>query len=336
MAIISGIQNDFIQRIRNVIPSHVSLVDEISEVLKISTDSAYRRIRNEIQLSIDEFYLLCKQFNISSDEIISRHTNRVSFKTYLLDENEFGFEKYMESLLKEFQNISIEQNPQILMVINEINTLQMMQTPEILAFKLFLWSKSNLSFSQYKDKQFSTNQINEDVRQLCSKIYDFYEKIPTVEIIGEEFFASILKQIWFYHEAGYFQDKHIINLLLDKLIEFINHMKLQAEHGFKFKIGTKPKGEENNLLLYYNDLIIADNTIVVSSDTTKMTCITNNAMNLLISDNPEFFDRNYKWTKNIISKSTLISGTAEKERNKFFRKIESQVDNLRNKVRVNP
>jgi hypothetical protein len=211
----------------------------------------------------------------------------------------------------------------------------MMQAPEILAFKFFLWSKSNLNFSDYKNQLFSTDYLNDEIRNLSSQIYDLYEKIPTIEIIGEELFSSILKQIWFYHEAGYFNDKQDVNLLFDKLLEFIYHMKLQAEYGCKFRIGTKPSSNEGNLLLYYNDLIIADNTIVVKSNITKMTCITNNAMNLLISDNPEFFERNYNWAKNIASKSTLISGTSEKERNKFFRKVEEQVSSLRKKSIIN-
>lgn len=332
MTIISGLQNDFFQRIRNIVPSYVSLVDEVSEVLKISNDSAYRRIRCEIQLSIDEFYLLCKKFNICADDILNRNSNRISFRTYMLDEKDFGFEKFLESLLGDFQRFNKDQNSQLILIINEINPLQMMQAPEILAFKFFIWSKSNLNFSDHKNQLFSTKYINDSLHKLSSNIFDIYKNIPTIEIIGEELFSSILKQIWFYHEAGFFKDKQVVNLLFEKLSEFIDHMKQQAEHGFKFRIGTKPVGEEDNLMIYYNDLILADNTIVVKSDTTHLTCLTNNAMNLLISDNSEFFERNYDWAKNLISKSTLISGTAEKERQKFFRNIELQVNRLQEKV----
>ena len=45
------------QRVQESIPPHCSLVDELSELLKISNDSVYRRLRNETILSIDEVEL---------------------------------------------------------------------------------------------------------------------------------------------------------------------------------------------------------------------------------------------------------------------------------------
>ncbi len=40
-------QDFLFQRIREMIPQHVSLVDAISELLSVSSDSAYRRIRGK-------------------------------------------------------------------------------------------------------------------------------------------------------------------------------------------------------------------------------------------------------------------------------------------------
>jgi hypothetical protein len=41
--------------------------------------------------------------------------------------------------------------------------------------------------------------------------------------------------------------------------------------------------------------------------------------------NKAFFEYNYHWGRNLLSKSILISGTAEKERNKFFLKLREQI-----------
>ncbi|MCK4639369.1 MAG: hypothetical protein KAT33_08115, partial [Bacteroidales bacterium] len=57
-------QEHLFQQIRESLPTHLSLVDEISELLRMSYDSAYRRIRGEKAITIDELHTLCKHFNI--------------------------------------------------------------------------------------------------------------------------------------------------------------------------------------------------------------------------------------------------------------------------------
>ena len=56
--------------IRDQLPDHVSLVDEIAELLEISNDSSYRRIRGEKQLSLQEVQKLAGTFQLSLDDLI--------------------------------------------------------------------------------------------------------------------------------------------------------------------------------------------------------------------------------------------------------------------------
>ncbi|MEE9462374.1 MAG: hypothetical protein V3V53_11120, partial [Bacteroidales bacterium] len=58
----ADIQMQLFQNIRDQIPDHVSFVDEIAELLEISNDSAYRRIRGEKALSLFEVKKLCQRF----------------------------------------------------------------------------------------------------------------------------------------------------------------------------------------------------------------------------------------------------------------------------------
>ena len=47
-------QSVFFQHIKALLPPHLSVVDEIAEVLNISNDSAYRRIRGEKPIALEE------------------------------------------------------------------------------------------------------------------------------------------------------------------------------------------------------------------------------------------------------------------------------------------
>ena len=48
----SNIQVLLFQHIKQALPAHVSMVDEIADLLHISNDSAYRRIRGEKEISL--------------------------------------------------------------------------------------------------------------------------------------------------------------------------------------------------------------------------------------------------------------------------------------------
>ena len=49
-----SVQQKFFLEIKNQLPSHLSLVDEIADLLNISPDSAYRRIRGEKPIDFEE------------------------------------------------------------------------------------------------------------------------------------------------------------------------------------------------------------------------------------------------------------------------------------------
>ena len=84
--------------------------------------------------------------------------------------------------------------------------------------------------------------------------------------------------------------------------------------------------------MYHNDLILVDNTILVKAGDISATYLTSNAINLLQSHDRAFFEYNYAWGRNLLSKSVPISGTAEKERNRFFRILYGKIDAVKNQL----
>ena len=49
-------QTILMERIKDALPSNMSLVDELADLLQVSNDSAYRRMRGETALSIEIFF----------------------------------------------------------------------------------------------------------------------------------------------------------------------------------------------------------------------------------------------------------------------------------------
>lgn len=324
----TDIQNQIFQKISDQLPPHISLVDEISEILEISTDSAYRRIRGEKHLSIYEVQKLCEKYRFSIDDLAGKSINTVTFRTNLLSEEYFNFTDYFKSLLDNIKVLSGHEQTEVIFLLNELNLFQLIQVPEICAFKLYYWQKSNLSFPGYRDKLFTLDMLDDEILKLTSEITEHYTGLRTIELATEEILISLLKQVLFYNEAGFFESKSDAKKLCEKLIELVEHLKHQAELGFKYAYGKKPAGKEGNYLLYYNDIVLIDQIVLVKAGDNISTYITNNGINLLQTYNKTFFEYNYQWCKNLIQKSTLISGTGEKERYKFFLKLTEKIQNV--------
>ena len=67
-----NLQQLLFQQIKVKIPENLSFVHEIAELLEISYDSAYRRIRGEKELSLEELVKLGVRFEISLDALFRR------------------------------------------------------------------------------------------------------------------------------------------------------------------------------------------------------------------------------------------------------------------------
>src|SRR5690242_12885822 len=93
------IQEYLFRQIKERLPATASIADVIAETLYVSIDSAYRRIRGETPLVLEEAKLLCDRFNISLDETLNYRKNSVSVTYTQIDHKNYSFEKYLQEIL---------------------------------------------------------------------------------------------------------------------------------------------------------------------------------------------------------------------------------------------
>jgi transcriptional regulator with XRE-family HTH domain len=331
-AMIMNIQDHLFDRIRDQLPDHLSLVDEISEILGISIDSAYRRIRGEKLLSIVELKKLAEVFHLSLDDLLDTRSKTVTFNANFLQEGSYDFSNWLDNLMYFTKLTTSGDQSEAIFILNELNIFHLLQFPDLCAFKMFFWEKSNLNFTGLSQERFSREHYRDEIHRYSKEITEHYVQINTVEFTTREVLNSILKQILYYQEAGFFNSRDDAFYLCDQLHVLIDHQQKQAELGYKFPFGRAPLGKEGNLRVYHNDIILADNTIMVRSGEDIVTYLTSNAINLMQTYNRSFYEYNYQWGRNLLSKSIQISGAAEKERNRFFLQLREQIDSVRKQL----
>ncbi len=321
------------QQIKESLPEHLSLVDEISELLNISYDSAYRRIRGEKSLSVEELEVLSKRFSLSIDSLFNVHSDNVVFRHMPIIPPGMGVKQWLKHILVDMRRIQDSSVSEIIYAAKDPPIFHYFQFPEIGAFKMFFWEKTLFQFPQHADKKFNLQYVDDEIREIGEQILVSSLKIPTIEIWNEDTFSITFKQIENYWVSGLFERKEDIHILCEKLHLWINHIKKQAELGFKFYYGTEPTGVEDSYQFYENEVVLNDNTIFVKTSHFTATYLTYNVLSILLTSDPRFCAGVENYLKGILKESILISSVNAKERNRFFNRLLNKIEQFQESIR---
>lgn len=330
---ITSAQVEFIQKIKQSLQPSLSLVDELADLLQVSTDSAYRRIRGETALTFDEIVLLCNHFQLSFDSFTSSTSGSVTFKYNPINEDEASFERYLRNILNDLRKIQSFEQKQITFAAEDIPIFHHFRFNELTAFKIFYWNKSILNSPLLEGKKFDPAVIDTELVNAAREILDLYTEIASIEIWSDDTVNSTLKQIEFYWEAGVFRSKEDALLICSQVEEMIEGIKKQAELSSKFAIEDRINSPANNFMLYNSELMIGNNCILVNLGSNKAAYLSHHTFNAMVTTHHGFCNDTDLWLKNLTRKSILISGVAEKQRYQFFRKIEDKLQQLRDKIK---
>ncbi|TRX72069.1 hypothetical protein [Carboxylicivirga sp. M1479] len=319
------IQKALFNYIKQQLPVNLSLVHEVSELLELSYDSTYRRLRLEKALTLDEALILIKHFQCPLELLMKNELNLLTFQHFCVAPEQFDKHQWIDFIYARLKLICKAQKKQIIYAAKDPPIFQYFQFPEIASFKFYFWEKTLFHSKKLDGKTFSLDKMDPDVVEKCRKIAALSLQIPTVEIWNEDTFTILLRQIEYHWVSGYFDTKDDLLQLLNSIELWLYHNQKQAELGMKFLYGHEPHGLKNSYTLYENEIVLNDNSIFISEDNKSSAHITYNVLGLLASSNDNFCHNVASLHQTLISKSNLISQVAEKERNRFFNKLHAKV-----------
>lgn len=330
----TGAQQIFFGHIKGLLPQHISFVDEIAEVLNISNDSAYRRIRGEKSITLEEIKKLCTTFKISLDQLLHLNSDSYLFTGPLTNGTNFNFESWLQSCLKILETIKGYEPNHMSYLAKEIPFFYYFLIPEIAAFKSFFFMKSILFYEDWKNTKFSVKDDYSSYHEIWRKISNAFATIPGTEIWSIENITSTIHQIEFYRVTGSLKSNEDAICVLEKLIELIDHLELQAEYGVKLHYKQKPNSNIGaTFKMYINELIMGDNMQIVQLGEKQLTYLNHTVINYLMTADERFNDYVKKTMYVITNKSTPISEVNEKERIVFFNKLRVKINNAINLIK---
>ncbi len=307
-------------------PNNISLAREISELLDISLDSAYRRLRNETDYTLNEAAIIANHFNLPLEALNNERHSIVSFRTNRLNNEIDSYKEYLENMLANVKRLAGFETPELFFGAEDIPVFYHYSNETLMKFKIIYWLKSLLLLPEYQNISYEKIQLPENIIDTAKSIFKHFTKINSTEIWTAETVLSTIKQIRFYWDAGFFERIEDAIDVATALENCIRNIQKQAETGFMFYDGTMTSSKYR---LFVSDVMIGTNSILVKADNFMSSYISYSTFNFMSTNNLDFNMQNEFWMNNLISRSTLISSVSEKQRNQFFKSIYKMLTELK-------
>ena len=318
-------QTRFVEYLKSSIANHKLLAIELAEMLSISKDSAYRRLRNETPLTIDEAMIICDRFKIDLTLFFEYKYQTIPFKFNKLYSGNKDLSSYLDGI-NEMMDAGLASNAKVTFAAEDIPVFHHFAYPNLAGFKMFYWQKAVLNDDSLIGHQYSLDEMHPDLLEKASRIVTKYNQLISEEIWTVDSIHSTLSQILYFAESGQFTST-------EYALEVLSDVKIMVEDLMKkAERSSKTLDEAKNFVLYNSEVRIGNNSILLQTDTASRVFISLNTFNSISTDNESFCDETALWMQNLIRKSTPINDVSEKHRFQFFRSLFEKIDEAKQKV----
>lgn len=324
---VNHLQIQLFRHIKQHVPDPSQLAEMIAKALDISLDSAYRRMRGETLLDLEEAGKLCLHFNISLDRLMGLMNGKVIFNPVPLDEKNIDFEGYLKGMLRSMEHFTTFPDARLFYECKDIPIFYHFHSRELAAFKYHFWMKYLMQQPSFKTRKFSFEDYDDTLFDLGRKILHTYNSISSVEFWNTESINSTLKQIKFFYDTGWITRKADVILLYQKLKELFEYLEEVVASGTKIQLSeVDPDAKPASLDAYYNEIILGNNMIVVKlGPSSQITFFNYSGMRYTGTTDLEFGQEVFMGLERLTKSSTRLSTINEVERTLFFSEIRDNI-----------
>lgn len=302
-------QTILLGNIRKCLHKNSSLIEEIAAVLQISYDASHRRVSSKSKFSIEETVKLCQHFSISMDKIFGGKENQViAEKTKEIRSSEDLALYFKQSA----QNLkSYATDSKMYYSSKDIPLFYTIGGTLLSKFKLYVWL--NLLMGIENQENFEKFVLDQSLLAYSSQLQSVYENTKVHEIWNDTTINSTLQQILYFFESGLLSRA---NAML--LYEDVKKILQKAEE--------KSSKNTSGYHLYYNELLILNNNVLLSNPDKKSLFIPYTMLGYFITEDESTCRNASEYFLHQIknSKSLNLSGT--RDRKIFFGKGHQKID----------
>lgn len=307
----------FVKVLLRQLPKNTKPAEQIAAVLGCSSASAYRKLKAESPFSIDEITTLCSQYLISLDEAMySDPSQAVIFKKTQEVVSLETLELYFNNTLAQLQALRNMPEATLYYAARDLPLFFYYRFPALGAFKTLVWLKDSGSDFLEKNEVFDFDKIPHHILDLGYQLNRTYYDMSTSEIWTPRTMANVFEQIQYYYKSGTLTQQDAKRVLED-VSQVIDEREYRAREN--------EKRDNIKAELYSCDFLMMANGALAVLGENRIAWVAFNGINFVHTSNPKFCEDYEKAFKQHANLGVLISGSAEKQRSEFFRKLRDQL-----------
>ncbi|MFT6867631.1 MAG: hypothetical protein ACJA08_002474 [Cyclobacteriaceae bacterium] len=329
-------QVHFLENIQKSTSSNISFVNELADLLEISSDSAYRRLRGETSLTFNEVGIICNYYKVSFDAFNnSPDVQIVPFRYKTLLGSKENFIQYLGELCSEMDRVRLARSndKHIIYAGQGLPIFHYFKFPMLTAFKTFYWFKSIMNVQSLQNEIFSPDKIENEIIELGNRLFRSYLEVPSTEIWVDATVMGTIHQIQFYWDAGMFAKKDDALAVCADMKALIEYIHKVCATGQKQDDFDNPTIMGEKLSLYYSEIEIEKVSVLVRLGGISRIYLDQLTCGSIHTEHKEFASETSDWLNSIISKSNLITGVSQTIRYQFFNRSLKQLQKLEDHIR---
>jgi len=322
-------QVQFLEHARSRLPQRIQWAEELSELLNIGIDSAYRRIRGETALTFNEAVVVSRKYDISLDYLFKEGNERVEFDAGHPIRTLADYADYTKRVVDRMLDLEKHREDlHMYYAAMDFPLFYVYQLPEMARMKTYFWARTIIGIPEFQGFSLDDFQLppeREAARQVVSQAY---AGIPGTEIWTPMCFYGTLKQIQFLWDTGLIKSRDVALGLLAELDTLADRLWAQAEAGRKW-VPAKNAAVGAPFRLFLSELSLGNNGVVLEHPSGPRTFLSYNTFNFIETSQPAFAETTMAWIQQVCSRSTEMSSVAKAERDRYIAKLKRQVESIR-------
>ena len=308
---------DIQEWLRAGIPANRNAAQTVADVLDISLDAAYRRLRGQSPLTLPEGIRLAAALGLSLDSLAASGQGQIVFELEAAADSRENRTSNLERLLQMGKALSEDPEARIVHTQEDIIPFRMYGYPQLRAFKHYHWERL---YTDDTGSRFDPAAEDRQRDEAAAGIFKLYLRIPSLEVWSEYSLDSTLRQIRYDMETGHFAQAADALAVTADLHLLLDDLQEQARTGRKHR--------ENDFQLFWSDIAVFNGSLMLYAKGFQRVYAGHHTLHYLSTSNLDYCRQTEQWNDLLLRRSLNLTGYAEKLRYRFFSLLRQRVKAL--------
>lgn len=300
------------------LPKEVNPVWFIADVLCMSKEAAYRRLRGEVSLTLKEAALLSNKLGISLNKIINADFSKIHYYGIFLADFEIPGEddyRILQAYLDNLDHGRDDPHSQLAVTANIFPQQLYLRYKGITQFALFKWIYQE---GERQAKAYHEVKVAERMQQVFRDSREIHQQIRTTYyIFDHQLSLSLANDLRYFTSVGLLrpEDAESIRSEAHKLLDYMEQIAIT---------GKNENG--NEVYMYISDINFNKSYYNIKAGDYYLSAIESCVLNSLASTEKNCYQKMNAWIHSRRRLSILITQSAEPQRIAFFNRQHCQLD----------